>query len=90
MAPDPTLWAVQAAVLGGALVSFVLALRMRDLIRSIVCFALGSALVAASFFVLVSPLAAVFQLTVGAGLIAVLFLVAVTLAGGEEEEEANA
>jgi len=85
VALDPTLWVVQAAALGGALVAFVLALRLRDLIRSIACFALGSALVAASFFVLASPLAAVFQLTVGAGLIAVLFLVAVTLAGGEEE-----
>jgi hypothetical protein len=35
--------------------------------------------------VLSSPYAAVLELSVGAGLVAVLFLVALILAGGEEE-----
>jgi uncharacterized MnhB-related membrane protein len=33
-----------------------------------------------------SPYAAVFELTVGAGLVAALFLVTIVLTGGEEEE----
>ena len=82
---EPFLWVAQAALLGSAFVLFVVALHIRDLIRAIAAFAGGSAFVAAGFFVLAAPFAGVLELTVGAGLIAVLFLVAVTLTGETDD-----
>jgi len=64
----------------------IVAVVQKDLIRSVVTFALSSLSLAALFFILASPYAGAFELTVGAGLVAVLFLVALILAGGEEEE----
>jgi uncharacterized MnhB-related membrane protein len=52
----------------------------------VIAFAVSSVCLAALFFVLASPYAAALELTVGAGLVAVLFLVALVLAGGEEEK----
>lgn len=84
-------WIVQTILLASAFGFLALALHLRDLVRAIAAFAAGSAFVAASFFVLSAPFAGVLELTVGAGLIAVLFLVAITLTGGQERaEEANA
>ncbi len=83
MPVDTATYALQAALLASALGLYVLALRVRDLIRAIAAFAIGSILIAAAFFVLESPFAGVFELTVGAGLVAVLFLAAITLTGGE-------
>ena len=64
----------------------ILAVVQKNLIRSVVAFALSSISLAAIFFMLASPYAGALELTVGAGLVAVLFLVALILAGGEEEE----
>lgn len=64
----------------------ILAVVQKNLIRSVVTFALSSISLAAIFFMLASPYAGALELTVGAGLVAVLFLVALILAGGEEEE----
>ena len=64
----------------------ILAVVQKNLIRSVVAFALSSMSLAAIFFMLASPYAGALELTVGAGLVAVLFLVALILAGGEEEE----
>jgi len=64
----------------------ILAVVQKNLIRSVVSFALSSISLAAIFFLLASPYAGALELTVGAGLVAVLFLVALILAGGEEEE----
>ena len=61
------------------------AVLQKNLIRSVIAFAFSSAGLATLFFMLSSPYAAVLELTVGAGLVAVLFLVALILAGGEEE-----
>ena len=76
IAPDPPVLgialATASAFYGAALVS-------RDLVRAVISFALGSAALAAAFATLGAPFAAVLELTVGAGLIAVLFLVAITL-----------
>ena len=80
---------VQAILLGSALVLFVLALHVKDLVRGIAAFAAGSALVAAGFFVLAAPFAGVLELTVGAGLMAVLFLVAVSLTGHTDDAEVS-
>ena len=74
--PDPF---VLAVALAASVSLYVAALTLRDLIRAIIAFAMGSAALAASFAILLAPFAAVLELTVGAGLVAVLFLVAITL-----------
>ena len=75
------------AVLGiSVIVLATAAILHKNLIRSVVAFALSSLCLAALFFVLASPYAGALELTVGAGLVSVLFLVALVLAGGEEEE----
>ena len=74
-------------VLGvSTIVMAVTAVLQRNLIRAVIAFAVSSVCLAALFFVLASPYAAALELTVGAGLVAVLFLVALVLAGGEEEK----
>jgi len=74
------LW-VQAGLLGSSFTLLAVALHVKDTVRAIAAFAGGSAFLSATFFVLGAPFAAVLELTVGAGLIAVLFLVAITLTG---------
>ncbi len=81
--PDPL---VLAVLLGGLLVTFAWALRSRDFLRAVIAFALGSALLAAVFAVLGAFFAAVLELAVGAGITAVLFLVAITLTQGVETD----
>jgi NADH-quinone oxidoreductase subunit J len=74
------------SVIGVVTVAMALvAVLQQNLIRAILAFAVSSVGLAALFFVLSSPYAAVLELSVGAGLVAVLFLVALILAGGEEE-----
>lgn len=75
------------ALLGVAMVSMaVTAVLLNNLVRCTVAYALASVCLAALFFLLDSPFASAFELTVGAGLISVLFLVALILSGGEELE----
>ncbi len=62
------------------------AVLLNNLVRCTVAYALSSTCLAALFFLLDSPYASAFELTVGAGLISVLFLVALILSGGEELE----
>ncbi len=68
------------------IVMAVVAVLHKNLIRAIAAYAIASACLSAIFFVLASPYAGALELTVGAGLVAVLFLVALILSGGEEEE----
>ena len=68
------------------IVMAITAVLQRNLIRAVIAFAISSVCLAALFFVLASPYAGALELTVGAGLVAVLFLVALILAGGEEEK----
>ena len=68
------------------IVTAVVAVLHKNLIRAIAAYAISSACLAAIFFLLSSPYAGALELTVGAGLVAVLFLVALILSGGEEEE----
>jgi NADH:ubiquinone oxidoreductase subunit 6 (subunit J) len=84
MGPEAALVAIQGALL---IAAFLLSLLLRDFVRAILAFALGSALVAGLFAYLRAPFAAVLELTVGAGLTAVLFLVAITLTRGQEGED---
>jgi NADH:ubiquinone oxidoreductase subunit 6 (subunit J) len=68
------------------IITAVTAVLQKNLIRAVIAFAVSSVCLAALFFVLASPYAGALELTVGAGLVAVLFLVALILAGGEEEK----
>ena len=78
--------AILGATAGATVVLAVVAVSLRNLVRAVVAYALASVLLAALFFQLSSPFAGALELTVGAGLVAVLFLVAITLSGGEEAE----
>jgi len=74
-------------VIGLATIAMALiAVLQKNLIRAVIAFAISSVCLATLFFILSSAYAAALELTVGAGLVAVLFLVALILAGGEEEK----
>ena len=77
---------VMSALGIGTIFMAIIAILQKNLIRSIIAYTLSSISLAALFFMLASPFAGALELTVGAGLVAVLFLVALILAGGEEEE----
>ena len=62
-------------VLSGAVVATV----SRNLLRAAVALGGGSAALAAMFFLLDAPYAGGFELSVGAGLISVLFIIAISL-----------
>jgi NADH-quinone oxidoreductase subunit J len=71
--------------LGAVAVLFVLvAIELRDLIKSAIALGIASALLAAIFFILDAPFAAVFELSVCAGLVTVLLLSAVSMLKDEE------
>jgi len=62
-------------VLGGALVAVL----TENLIRAAVALGIGSAALAMLLFLLHAPYAGGFELSVGAGLISVLFIIAISL-----------
>jgi NADH-quinone oxidoreductase subunit J len=64
-----------AVVLAGA----VAALLFRNSLRAAIALGVGSAALATLFFLLGAPYAGGFELSVGAGLISVLFIIAVSL-----------
>ena len=64
-----------AVVIAGA----VIAVLAKNLIRAAVALGIGSAALAALFYLLRAPYAGGFELSVGAGLISVLFVVAISL-----------
>jgi NADH:ubiquinone oxidoreductase subunit 6 (subunit J) len=68
------------------IVMAVIAIIQKNLIRAIAAYAVCSICLAMLFFYLASPFAGALELTVGAGLVSVLFLVALILGGGKEEE----
>jgi uncharacterized MnhB-related membrane protein len=67
---------VLAAVI---LVAAITAVLSRNLLRAAVALGVGSAALATLFFLLNAPYAGGFELSVGAGLISVLFIIAVSL-----------
>jgi NADH:ubiquinone oxidoreductase subunit 6 (subunit J) len=83
VAPDLILIAILGAATAGMGAA---AVWVRSLVLSVVAYSLASAFLSALFFLLDSPFAGALELTVGAGLIAILFIVALILAGGEEPE----
>ena len=64
-----------AIILSGAVIAVV----SKNLIRAAVALGVGSAALAMIFFLLRAPYAGGFELSVGAGLISVLFIVAISL-----------
>lgn len=69
-----TLTLVVTVLVGGAA-----AVLFRNLLRAAVAIGVSSIALAALFFVLDAPYAGAFELSVGAGLISVLFIVAISL-----------
>lgn len=69
-------------------VLFVLvAIEVKDLIKASISLGVASAVLAAIFFILDAPFAAVFELSVCAGLVTVLLLSAVNMTVEKEEDK---
>ena len=68
------------------LLGAVAAVLAKNLIRAAVALGIGSAALAMLFFALNAPYAGGFELSVGAGLISVLFIVAISLTESLEEQ----
>jgi NADH:ubiquinone oxidoreductase subunit 6 (subunit J) len=79
---------LQTALLIGLVVFSVLAILLKDLLKSAVALAVASLLLGIVFFRMNAPYAGVFEISVVAGLITVLFIltIALTGAGGEVRE----
>jgi NADH:ubiquinone oxidoreductase subunit 6 (subunit J) len=67
------------AILTAALASAAAAVLLENLLHAAIALGIGSALLSVAFFLLKAPYAGSFELSVGAGLISVLFLIAITL-----------
>lgn len=82
--PEPDILVI--VILGAVtILTALMAVLEKNLIRSIAAYAASSIALAGIFFLLASPYAGALELTVGAGLVTVLFLVALILSGGAEE-----
>jgi NADH:ubiquinone oxidoreductase subunit 6 (subunit J) len=78
-----------AAIIGLAVVAVLFALlatQLSDLAKASIALGVASALLAAVFFLLDAPFAAVFELSVCAGLVTVLLLSAVNMTREKEVE----
>jgi NADH-quinone oxidoreductase subunit J len=78
---------INVALLVSTAILFVLAIEMRKLVNACIMLGAGSAILACVFFIAGAPFAAAFELVVGAGLVTVLFISAISLTkpgGGEE------
>src|SRR5512136_868334 len=79
---------LQTALLIGLVIFSVLAILLRDLLKSAIALAVASLLLGIVFFRMNAPYAGVFEISVVAGLITVLFIltIALTKAGDEVRE----
>ena len=75
---DGAYWAVAGLLIASAL----FAIRAKSLVRSALALAIASSCLALLFFLLGAPFAGVVQLSVGAGLVGTLFLIAISLTEG--------
>jgi len=66
--------------------STIIALAAKNLVRATVALGVGSAALATLYFMLDAPYAGGFELSVGAGLISVLFIVAISLTASMEKQ----
>lgn len=72
---------------GGFVVSAVLCALIRSLVKAAIALALTSAILSATMFLMGAPLAAVFELSVCAGLITVVFISSVSMTRIYSDEE---
>jgi NADH:ubiquinone oxidoreductase subunit 6 (subunit J) len=81
---------LQTALLIGLVVFSVLAILLKDLLRSAISLAVASLLLGIVFFRMNAPFAGVFEISVVAGLITVLFILTIALTGtGEKVRESR-
>src|SRR4030067_2605441 len=81
---------VQTALLIGLVLFSVLAILLRDLLKSAISLAAASLLLGIIFFRMNAPYAGVFEISVVAGLITVLFILTIALTKtGEEVRESR-
>lgn len=76
---------VQTALLIGLVLFSVLAIALRDLLRAAISLAVASLLLGIVFFRMNAPYAGVFEISVVAGLITVLFILTIALTNTAEE-----
>lgn len=72
-------YVVEVGPLLATLVFIIIAIEIEDLIKATISLGISSAILAAVFFTLNAPYAAVFELSVAAGLITILLLSAIGL-----------
>jgi len=60
-------------------VFLIIAIELKDLVKSTIALGIGSALLASVFYILNAPYAAVFELSVAAGLVTILLLSAISM-----------
>ena len=81
---------VQTALLVGLVLFSVLAIVLRDLLKSAISLAVASLLLGIIFFRMNAPYAGVFEISVVAGLITVLFILTIALTtAGEDVKESR-
>jgi len=81
---------LQTALLIGLVLFSVLAIALRDLLKSAISLAVASLLLGIVFFRMGAPYAGVFEISVVAGLITVLFILTIALTqSGEEVRESR-
>ena len=81
---------LQTALLIGLVIFSVLAILLKDLLKSAISLALASLLLGIIFFRMNAPYAGVFEISVVAGLITVLFVLTIALTGkGEDVRESR-
>src|SRR5512135_757666 len=76
---------VQTALLIGVVIFSVLAIVLKDLLKSAIALAAASLLLGITFFRMNAPYAGVFEISVVAGLITVLFVLTIALTKTDEE-----
>lgn len=72
-------YVVEVGPLLATLIFIIIAIELEDLVKATIALGISSAILAAVFFTLNAPYAAVFELSVAAGLITVLLLSAIGL-----------
>ena len=75
------------ALLLTTLFFIIIAIELKNLIKSSISLSIGSALLAIIFYILGAPIAAIFELSVCAGLVTVLLLSAIGMFENKEESK---
>lgn len=76
---------ISAGPLIATIVFIVIAIELDDLVKSAIALGIGSAVLSAAFYLLNAPIAAVFELSVAAGLVTVLLLSAIGMIEKKKE-----